>query len=95
MMKDSTHRTRKLRRALAFLKFYNGHYATRPQKVDVDDIYEWMTLGKIGETTIKEAWNSISENKYRDLHKCGKAHEIPACDRCPLRDNEIYKLKQV
>ena len=48
MMKDSTHRTRKLRRALAFLKFYNGHYATRPQKVDVDDIYEWMKqyLGK-------------------------------------------------
>lgn len=61
----------------------------------VHDIYEWMTLGKIGETTIKEAWNSISENKYRDLHKCGKAHEIAACDRCPLRDNEIYKLKQV
>lgn len=48
MMKDSTHRTRKLRRALAFLKFYNGHYALKPKKVDVDDIYEWMKqyLGK-------------------------------------------------
>ena len=42
MMKDSTHRTRKLRRALAFLKYYNGHYALKPKKVDVDDIYEWM-----------------------------------------------------
>lgn len=42
MMKDSTHRTRKLRRALAFLKYYNGHYALNPKKVDVDDIYEWM-----------------------------------------------------
>ena len=42
MMKDSTHRTRKLRRALAFLKYYNGHYVLKPKKVDVDDIYEWM-----------------------------------------------------
>lgn len=43
MMKDSTHRTRKLRRALAFLKYYDGHYALKPKKVGVDDIYEWMT----------------------------------------------------
>ena len=44
MMKDSTHRTRKLRRALAFLKYYDGHYALKPMKVDLDDIYDWMTI---------------------------------------------------
>jgi len=42
MLKDSTHRTRKLRRSLAFLKYYDGHYALKPKKVDVDDIYDWM-----------------------------------------------------
>lgn len=48
MMKDSTHRTRKLRRALAFLKYYNGHYALKAKVVDVDEINEWMKqyLGK-------------------------------------------------
>lgn len=42
MMKDSTHRTRKLRRALSFLKYYSGHYSLQGSKVDVDDIYNWM-----------------------------------------------------
>lgn len=60
----------------------------------VHDIYEWMHLGKIGETTIKDAWNSVKENEFRKLHRTGKAHEIPACDRCPLRENEISKLKR-
>ncbi|MGB7789246.1 MAG: radical SAM/SPASM domain-containing protein [Methanoregula sp.] len=58
----------------------------------VHDIYEWMSLGKIETTTIKEAWNSAAEQNYRERHKAGKAHEIPACDRCPLRENEIDKI---
>lgn len=58
----------------------------------VHDIYEWMPLGKIGKNTIKEAWNNAAEQKYRELHKTGRAHEIKACDRCPLRENEITKI---
>lgn len=42
LMKDSTHRTRKLRRTLAFLKYHDSHYSVRKGRQDVDDIYEWM-----------------------------------------------------
>jgi radical SAM protein with 4Fe4S-binding SPASM domain len=59
----------------------------------VHDIYEWMTLGTIPNTNLKEAWNSLFERDYRTKHQEGKANEIPACDRCPLRDNEIKKIK--
>jgi len=60
----------------------------------VHDIYEWMSLGTIPKTNLKEAWNSLVERDYRTTHQKGKAHEIPACDRCPLRDNEIKKIKE-
>lgn len=60
----------------------------------VHDIYHWMELGKVGDVTIKDAWNSIKENHYRSLHWEGKAHEIDACDRCPLRENEIHKIQK-
>jgi len=60
----------------------------------VHDIYEWMSLGKIGRTTLREAWNSEAAQHYRHLHKTGKAHEIKACDRCPLRENEITKIRK-
>ncbi|KQC04403.1 MAG: hypothetical protein APR53_03395 [Methanoculleus sp. SDB] len=58
----------------------------------VHDIYEWMSFGNIQEITIREAWNSAREAGYREVHRRGKAHEIPACDRCPLRENEVRKL---
>ena len=61
----------------------------------VHDIYEWMKIGNISGTSIKSAWNSSQENKYRDLHKEGNAHKIPSCDRCPLRENEIRKLIEI
>jgi radical SAM protein with 4Fe4S-binding SPASM domain len=60
----------------------------------VHDIFEWMSLGKIPTTSIKEAWQSSVERGYRTLHEHGKAHEIAACDRCPLRENEIRKLRR-
>jgi len=60
----------------------------------VHDIYEWMKFGAIPDITIKDAWTSSQEQHYRDLHKKAKAHEIPACDRCPLRENEISKLRE-
>lgn len=60
----------------------------------VHDIYEWMTLGNIQTIDLKDAWNSMQEKQFRTLHQNGKAHEIRACDRCPLRDNEVRKLKE-
>lgn len=42
LMMDSTHRTRKLRRTLAYLKYHDSHYSIRNGRQDVDDIYEWM-----------------------------------------------------
>ena len=59
----------------------------------VHDIYEWMSFGNVRSTSIKHAWRSAQEEGYRRLHRTGKAHEIPACDRCPLREDEIRKLR--
>jgi radical SAM protein with 4Fe4S-binding SPASM domain len=59
----------------------------------VHDIYEWMRFGYIPEMTIKEAWQSSREQQFRTLHKTGKTHEIPSCDRCPLRANEVQKIR--
>jgi radical SAM protein with 4Fe4S-binding SPASM domain len=60
----------------------------------VHDIYEWMKFGNIHDMTIKEAWMSNQEKTYRDFHQHGNAHKIPACDRCPLREDEIRKIKE-
>ncbi len=58
----------------------------------VHDIYEWMNFGTVHDISIGEAWRSDQEEGYRMLHRTGRAHEIPACDRCPLRENEIRKI---
>ena len=58
----------------------------------VHDIYEWMSFGNVLDMSIKDAWRSAREEGFRCLHRTGKAHEIPACDRCPLRENEVSKL---
>lgn len=42
LVKDNTHRTRKLRQTLAFIKYFDGHYALSATRVDVDEIYQWM-----------------------------------------------------
>ncbi|PKG32042.1 radical SAM/SPASM domain-containing protein [Methanoregula sp.] len=60
----------------------------------VHDIYEWMKFGNVSEISIRDAWNSLQEQDYRDLHRTGNAHSIPACDRCPLRENEIRKIRK-
>lgn len=60
----------------------------------VHDIFEWMKFGNISEISIQDAWNSLQEQQYRDTHQIGKAHTIPACDRCPLRENEIRKIQK-
>ncbi len=58
----------------------------------VHDIYEWMAFGRIPGITIREAWKSAGEEDYREKHRSGRANEIPACNRCPLRENEVRKL---
>ena len=60
----------------------------------VHDIYEWMKFGNIAEMSIQDAWNSIKEQQYREIHRVGNAHTIPSCDRCPLRENEISKIRK-
>jgi len=60
----------------------------------VHDIYEWMAFGNVADTSIRDAWKGVQEDRYRDLHRSGKAHLIRACDRCPLRENEIRKLQE-
>lgn len=53
-----------------------------------------LSLGKIGETTLGEVWNSKKLNQIRDTHKQGRAHEISACNGCYLRDSEMTKFKE-
>lgn len=50
-----------------------------------------LDLGKVSETTIKEAWDCEKLNNIRNFHKKGLAHRIPACDGCYLRNSEILK----
>ena len=59
----------------------------------VHDIYEWMAFGNIRDMSIREVWQSGNEREYRELHRTGNAHLIRSCDRCPLRENEIRKLR--
>jgi radical SAM protein with 4Fe4S-binding SPASM domain len=59
----------------------------------VHDIYEWMKFGNIADISIRDAWQSAREDSYRTLHRQGRAHEISSCDRCPLRENEIRKIR--
>jgi radical SAM protein with 4Fe4S-binding SPASM domain len=59
----------------------------------VHDIYDWMKFGNISDMSIQDAWNSLNEQQYREIHRVGNAHTIPSCDRCPLRQSEIRKIK--
>lgn len=61
----------------------------------VHDIYEWMKFGNISDISIQDAWNNVKEQQYRELHRIGKADTIAACDRCPLRENEIHKIREI
>ena len=50
LLKDSSHRTLKLRQTLAYLRFHseNDYYMNKDVVVDLDDIYAWMS-SKVGE----------------------------------------------
>lgn len=53
-----------------------------------------LCLGRVGETTIKKAWNSDRLKKIREIHRNGRAHEIEACNGCYLRDSEMAKFME-
>lgn len=53
-----------------------------------------MTLGRVGDISIKQAWHSEKLNLLRQKHKDGLAHHIDACDGCYLRTSEIEKIKR-
>ncbi len=50
LLKDSSHRTQKIRRVVSYIRFYDesSHYMKNALVVDLDDIYDWMN-DKIGE----------------------------------------------
>lgn len=68
LLKDSSHRTTKIRRVVAFLRFYDeaDYYLTKSAVVDVDEIYQWMT-GKLGGTLYPQY----------DYHKINKDDLLP------------------
>lgn len=67
LLKDSTHRTRKLRQALAFIKLFDTHYANKHVlRVDVDDAYEWMQQ-HIGESLYVRAASKYHKLSIEDL----------------------------
>lgn len=62
LITDSTHRTRKLRRSLAFLKFLPEHYSLKAGKQDINEIYAWMQT-KVGQNLFENAdARTIDEN---------------------------------
>jgi len=50
------------------------------------------SMGKVGETSIKNAWNNIVINSIRNIHKNGKSHILSMCNGCFLRTSEIRKM---
>lgn len=52
-----------------------------------------LALGRVGEVSIKDAWQSPKLNSVRQAHKNGQAHLIDTCNGCYFRDSEIRKLR--
>lgn len=57
LLKDSSHRTLKLRQVLTFLKFYDEHYCNKGAVGDIDDISKWI-----------EARSNLPLYQRKDLH---------------------------
>lgn len=55
-----------------------------------NDFYGKLAMGNIHSTTIRDCWISSLEN-LRKLHRDGRADEIEACAKCPLRMNELRR----
>ncbi|HAM34783.1 MAG TPA: hypothetical protein DEB40_00040 [Elusimicrobia bacterium] len=53
--------------------------------------FSLMALGNAAQMTISEAWTGGRAQEIRNLHRDGRAHELPACDRCSYRAMELEK----
>jgi radical SAM protein with 4Fe4S-binding SPASM domain len=49
-------------------------------------------VGRLGEDTVADAWQSPAMRHIRAGHREGRAHEFAVCDKCVLRYCEISKL---
>ncbi len=50
-----------------------------------------LSLGKVGEISLYDAWNSKEMEDLRRLHSEGKWHENPTCKKCV---NSIFRLEE-
>lgn len=53
--------------------------------------FDLMSLGRVGEISLKGMWKNEQASRYRRLHQSGWAHELEACDRCSYRAMELEK----
>jgi MoaA/NifB/PqqE/SkfB family radical SAM enzyme len=53
--------------------------------------FQLLAFGNVNTISIKDAWSSERERRYRELHRDGRAHELDACDRCSFRASELDK----
>ncbi len=56
--------------------------------------FSLLSLGRVGERSLRELWQGAQATRYRKLHQTGKAHTLEACDRCSYRAMEIEKLQE-
>lgn len=58
------------------------------------DAYSWQGFGKIGETTIEEAWCGTAMEELRKSHCSSRSHEVEPCRYCSYRGTELAKRNQ-
>ncbi len=59
----------------------------------VHDTFGIMKFGNVSEITVYDAWNSVVENAYRQIHQSGYGETLYACRICPLRAGQVRILK--
>jgi MoaA/NifB/PqqE/SkfB family radical SAM enzyme len=56
------------------------------------DSYSWKGFGRVGETTIEEAWCSKAMEQLRLAHRTCTSHEVEPCCYCSYRGTELAKI---
>ena len=54
--------------------------------------FSGMTLGNARHQRLADLWRGEQFTRYRELHRSGRGHELPACAECSYRAMEIEKL---
>lgn len=58
------------------------------------DAYSWQGFGKVGETTIAEAWHGTQMTQLRRAHQTSASHEVEPCRYCSYRGTELAKANR-